>query len=104
MHWFVASVAVNPKKPTRPRTWGYYRELANAIKCVKEGVSFHSERGYYTHVVIENIPASDRSPEEREQDPWTREEVWFELDYETKTATRCDKPARCARLVNFTLG
>jgi hypothetical protein len=101
MHWFVASVTVKPDTPRRTRTWGYFRELDNAIQHVQDTVPFYSERGYYTHVVLEGIPAADALGE---RESWTREEIWFELDWKTETATRVDKPEGLERIINFTLG
>lgn len=101
VNWFTASVTVKEGKPCRPRTWGYFTTKEKAIEDVETGAKFYAEGGYYTHVVIEAVPASD---EPSVGPSHQRETLWYELDHKVGTSKAVDKPEILKNIVMFTLG
>lgn len=89
--WCVVSIA--PSVP-RMRTWGWFGSEAAAEEYVMSSGRFLAEGRYYTHVVIEQVPAGVI---------WTdRKEQWFELRDEV--ARRCERPPELDRVSHFALG
>lgn len=55
----------------RSRLWSWHVTQEEAIECALRSADFHSECGYYTHIVIEKVA--------RRALPYDLNPVWFEL-------------------------
>lgn len=95
MNYFITSIVNDSHCQGRNyRTFGYFKELKDALSAVRRN-SCNMHECLYTHLIIEAIGEGIH--------PEVKEEIWFVWDDEDGWKS-CDKPDRFKCVVNWAIG
>ena len=96
------------REPPSPRCWGWYPTLKEAKKSVKMNSGDMAECCYYSHVVIEKVPAGICSIGVNDLED---SETWYKWHVDPKDPNRfrgkwlrCDKPVWSKGIIGWSIG